>query len=100
MSGSFRPEIICPVVRVRPFFVMAPRIILLGAVSAALTLAASALRAQDALPHERPRITGLSHVALWVSDLEKSRAFYKGYLGFEEPYSLGNPDGGVLITWI
>ena len=32
----------------------------------------------------RPRITGLSHVALWVANLDRSRAFYKGYLGFDE----------------
>jgi hypothetical protein len=31
----------------------------------------------EAVPH-RPRITGLSHVALWVRDLGKSRAFYEG----------------------
>jgi len=48
----------------------------------------------------RPAIAGVSHVALWVADLAKSRAFYKGYLGFDEPYTLGNDAGGVLLTWI
>ena len=48
----------------------------------------------------RPRITGLSHVALWVADLEKSRDFYKAYLGFDEPYTLRNADGSVALTWI
>jgi lactoylglutathione lyase len=48
----------------------------------------------------RPRITGLSHVALWARDLDRSRAFYRGYLGFEEPYTLNDKAGGVLITWI
>lgn len=53
----------------------------------------------DESPH-RPKITGLSHVALWVGDLGKSRAFYKGYLGFGEPYTLNNKAGGVLLTWM
>jgi lactoylglutathione lyase len=39
-------------------------------------------------------------VALWVRDLGKSRAFYKGYLGFDEPYTLNDDSGGVLLTWI
>jgi lactoylglutathione lyase len=48
----------------------------------------------------RPRITGLSHVAFWVKDLAASRAFYKGFLGFDEPYTLTNADGSVSLTWI
>jgi len=49
---------------------------------------------------KRPPIVGLSHIALYVHDLEKSRAFYKDFLGFAEPYSLPNPDGTVHLTWI
>lgn len=75
---------------------MTPRILLM----VAATLAPSLSRAQGAADTFRPRITGLSHVALWVADLEKSRAFYKGYLGFDEPYTLDKADGGVAITWI
>src|SRR5438067_11982048 len=48
----------------------------------------------------RPPILGLSHIALYVHDLDKSRAFYKDFLGFAEPYSLNNPDGTVHLTWI
>ncbi len=48
----------------------------------------------------RPRITGLSHLGLWVKDLARSREFYRGYLGFDEPYSLTNKDGSVGIAWI
>jgi catechol 2,3-dioxygenase-like lactoylglutathione lyase family enzyme len=72
--------------------------LLLAAASAALALAP--VRAEEGASPKRPRITGVSHVALWVKDLEKSRAFYKGYLGFDEPYTLKNKDGGVLLTWI
>jgi len=49
---------------------------------------------------QRPHITGLSHIALYVHDLDKSREFYKDFLGFAEPYSLTNQDGTVHLTWI
>ena len=47
----------------------------------------------------RPRITGLAHIALRVSDIEKSRAFYKEFLGFGEPFSLNNQDGSLALTF-
>src|SRR3954467_4006490 len=47
-----------------------------------------------------PPIIGLSHIALYVHDIEKSRAFYKDFLGFAEPYSLPNADGTLHLTWI
>ncbi len=49
---------------------------------------------------QRPRIVGISHVALFVQDVAKSRAFYKDFLGFAEPYSLTNKDGTLRLTWI
>lgn len=48
----------------------------------------------------RPHIMGLSHVALYVHDMKKTRAFYKDFLGFDEPYSLTNKDGSLHLTWI
>jgi lactoylglutathione lyase len=48
----------------------------------------------------RPHIVGLSHIAFYVHDLQKSRAFYKDFLGFAEPYSLTNSDGSLHLTWI
>ncbi len=49
---------------------------------------------------KRPVIVGLSHMALYVRDIEKTRAFYKTFLGFDEPYSLTNNDGTLRLTWI
>src|SRR5215475_14045242 len=56
------------------------------------------LLAADEFP--RPHIVGLSHMALYVHDMDKSRAFYKSFLGFDEPYSLTNKDGALHLTWI
>lgn len=64
----------------------------------ALLLTVCALHAADG--PQRPRITGVAHMALYVSDLEKSRAFYKDFLGFAEPYALKKPDGSDRIAFI
>jgi lactoylglutathione lyase len=48
----------------------------------------------------RPKITGISHIAVLVSDVEKSRAFYKDYLGYTEPFDLKNANGSLSLTFI
>ena len=65
---------------------------------ASMALVAAAL--VHAQPPERPKILGLAHVAVRVSDIEKSRAFYKDFLGFAEPFHLDNPDGSLSLTFI
>ena len=49
---------------------------------------------------KRPKILGVAHMALYVSDLQKSRAFYKDFLGFDEPYDLKRQDGTDRIAFI
>lgn len=61
----------------------------------ALVMLAGMLCAQ-----QRPPITGLAHIALYVKDVEKSRAFYKDFLGYGEPFDLKNPDGTLSLTFI
>jgi lactoylglutathione lyase len=56
----------------------------------------SALSAQSP---QRPHILGISHMGVFAHDYEKSRAFYGQFLGFEEPYSLKNPDGSPSMTF-
>src|SRR5215471_11811286 len=70
-----------------------------------ITLAIGALACisvciRAAEPVKRAPIVGLSHIALYVHDIGKSRAFYKDFLGFDEPYSLTNKDGALHLTWI
>jgi catechol 2,3-dioxygenase-like lactoylglutathione lyase family enzyme len=52
-------------------------------------------------PVSRPKIPGLAHVAFYVSDLAKARAFYEEFLGFdEEPFTLKRSDGTERIAFI
>src|SRR4051812_23372022 len=48
---------------------------------------------------QRPRLSGVAHMAISVSDVEKSRGFYHGWLGFQEPYDLRNADGSLNMTF-
>jgi lactoylglutathione lyase len=47
----------------------------------------------------RPHITGVAHMAIFVHDMAKSRAFYHDFLGYDEPYRLNNPDGALSMTF-
>lgn len=59
-----------------------------------LALAAFTLAAQ-----KRPKILGVGHMAIFVSDVEKARGFYRDWLGFQEPYDLKNNDGSLSLTF-
>src|ERR1700756_711598 len=48
----------------------------------------------------RPRILGVAHMALYVSDLQKARQFYEELLGYQEPYTLKKEDGSVRIAFV
>lgn len=47
---------------------------------------------------KRPRILGVAHVAFYVSDLTKTRAFYKDFLGYDEVFTLKRDDGTDRIA--
>jgi catechol 2,3-dioxygenase-like lactoylglutathione lyase family enzyme len=49
---------------------------------------------------KRPPIVGVAHIGLKTDNLAAARKFYTGILGFQEPFSLNNPDGpGLLLTY-
>ena len=54
--------------------------------------------AEDQVP--RPRVVGIAHMALYVSDLRKARVFYEDFLGYAEPYVLKREDGSERIAFI
>jgi lactoylglutathione lyase len=47
----------------------------------------------------RPKILGVAHMAVFVSDLAKARAFYLDFLGLEESFTLPQGDGPVEIAF-
>src|ERR1041385_3948813 len=65
----------------------------------AVLFALAAILAGQTAP-KRPRILGIAHLALYVSDLAKARAFYKDFLGFDEPFSLKRDDGSESMVFI
>lgn len=46
-----------------------------------------------------PPLIGDAHMALFVSNIEKTQAFYGDFLGFQEPYDLKNTDGSLSMTF-
>ncbi len=46
----------------------------------------------------RPRILGVARISFFAHDFERSSAFYREFLGFEEAYTLRNPDGSPKVT--
>jgi catechol 2,3-dioxygenase-like lactoylglutathione lyase family enzyme len=67
---------------------------LLGTALAALAISASA---QTSAAPKRPRIVGVAHIALWTDNLDAARKFYGQQLGYEEPFKLDRPEGGVVF---
>jgi catechol 2,3-dioxygenase-like lactoylglutathione lyase family enzyme len=45
------------------------------------------------LSEELPRITGIAQIGYYTGDLNKARAYYVDFLGFDEAFCLKNPDG-------
>jgi catechol 2,3-dioxygenase-like lactoylglutathione lyase family enzyme len=62
------------------------------------SILAATLTAQDT--PKRPRITGISHAAFYVSDMAKARAFYEGFLGYQSPFSIPRKDPKEQLVWI
>jgi len=52
-----------------------------------------------AQPPARPPIPGVAHIGLRTDDLAAARNFYGHALGFEEPFTLDKPTGGLLLTY-
>ncbi len=48
----------------------------------------------------RPKLLGVAHYSIFVSDLAKARAFYEDFLGYEESFTLPKPDGGVQMAFV
>ena len=65
---------------------------------AAVAAVSSGVRAQSTAP-QRPSIPGIAHIGLWTDDLAAARHFYGQILGFQEPFTVDKPSGGLLLTY-
>ena len=65
-----------------------------------LLLALAAGLCCNAAEPKRPKITGIAHMAIFVSDVDKARTFYKDFLGYGEPFDLKTPTGDLSLTFI
>jgi catechol 2,3-dioxygenase-like lactoylglutathione lyase family enzyme/predicted enzyme related to lactoylglutathione lyase len=61
------------------------------------TIAASAVSFGQA---NQTHITGMAHMAYYVSDLKKARDYYEGFLGFQEAFVLKNADGSDRVVYV
>jgi len=52
-----------------------------------------------ACAQERPPIVGVAHIGLKTDDLAAARKFYGNALGFQEPFTVDKPSGGLLLTY-
>jgi predicted enzyme related to lactoylglutathione lyase len=50
-------------------------------------------------PLTRPTIVGVAHIGLRTDNLAAARKFYSGVLGFQEPFTVDDPPGKLLLTY-
>ncbi len=51
-------------------------------------------------PPARPKLLGVAHYSIFVSDLAKARDFYENFLGYQEAFTLPKPDGTVQMAFV
>ena len=56
-------------------------------------------QAQPAAVVRRPAIVGVAHIGLKTKDLAAAREFYGHFLGYQEPFTLDKPSGGLMLTY-
>jgi len=62
-----------------------------------LAIAGVAFAQQSSPP--RPPIVGVAHIGLETNDLAAAREFYGHGLGYQEPFTLDKPAGGLMLTY-
>src|SRR2546428_3941217 len=65
----------------------------------------AAIRSEPQAPNpesrdaRRPPILGVAHIGLKTDDLTAARKFYGDVLGFQEPFTVDKPTGGLMLTY-
>lgn len=68
-------------------------------VLALLALTVAAQNQPPASSPARPPIIGVAHIGLETNDIAAAREFYGHGLGYQEPFSLDKPGGGLMLTY-
>jgi len=71
-----------------------------AALAAAFAIAVFAPPAAARAESGPARITGMAHIAYYVTDLQKARDYYESFLGFAEAFDIKNSDGSVRVAFI
>lgn len=64
-----------------------------------LAIAATAQNQTQDSSAKRPPIVGVAHIGLETNDIAAAREFYGHGLGYQEPFSLDKPSGGLMLTY-
>ena len=75
---------------------------LVSSVILAASLCGFASQSDDtrhASPVKRPAIVGVAHIGLKTDNLSAARNFYGHDLGFQEPFRIDKPSGGLMLTY-
>src|SRR5689334_13245353 len=48
---------------------------------------------------KRPAIIGVAHIGLKTYNMGAAREFYGHVLGYQEPFTLNKPSGGLMLTY-
>jgi len=66
----------------------------------ALPIALAGMLAFQSPAPARPKILGVAHIAVFVSDVDKARVFYRDLLGLGESFTIPAKDGSVDVVFI
>src|SRR5258708_17182650 len=75
------------------------KLVLLASLVILLASHSTAQRRGRHRPIKRPAIIGVAHIGLKTDDLAAARNFYGHYLGYQEPFTLDKPSGGLMLTY-
>jgi catechol 2,3-dioxygenase-like lactoylglutathione lyase family enzyme len=75
------------------------RFSLSACVLASLALCGAIFSQTNSPAPTRPPIIGVAHIGLRTDDLAAARKFYGNILGFQEPFTVDRPEGGLLLTY-
>lgn len=64
-----------------------------------IAVASGVLIARQSPAPERPKIIGVAHIGLETNDIAAAREFYGHGLGYQEPFTLDKPSGGLMLTY-